>query len=67
MSKLSAVSWPGQAETDVRTLVTDLGQVNAALFADDGQAFDSAAENASTASGFVRHDLGLPRYSGNAS
>jgi hypothetical protein len=47
-------------------MVGQLGQVYADL-GDDSQAWYNAWVASSTTAGFVRHDLGLPQYSGSAS
>jgi hypothetical protein len=59
-AKLLAVQWPGQAETDVHTLVTDMGQLAAAVQNNDGSAVTNAGQAVASASGIVRSDLGLP-------
>ena len=69
-TQLESTNWPTVAKTDVETLTTDVGQLNASLetlstlnFLDEGtwmQAFTSAANVLGVAVGEVRHDLGLP-------
>jgi hypothetical protein len=72
-TQLESTNWPTVAKTDVETLTTDVGQLNASLetlstlnFLDEGtwmQAFTSAANVLGVAVGEVRHDLGLPAAS----
>ena len=72
-TQLEGTNWPTVAKTDVETLTTDAGQLNASLetlstlnFLDEGtwmQSFTSAANAVNVAAGEVRHDLGLPAAS----
>ncbi len=57
---LLAVSWPGQTETDVKTLITDIGTLAGAVAIDEPAQVTTADGAVSAASATVRHDLGLP-------
>lgn len=59
-AKLLAVRWPGQAESDVHSLVTAMGQAAAALHNDSESQLNTASEAVASASAIVRADLGLP-------
>ena len=59
-SQLSAVTWPGQAEADIRTLVSEMGPLAAEMARGDAGAVRSAANALTTASVTIRSDLGLP-------
>lgn len=58
-AQLLAVRWPGQAETDVRSMVTDMGPLAAAVSNDDVAAFRTAGQTVASAAAIVRSDLGL--------
>lgn len=73
ISQLSAVQWPGQTETDMRTLITDEGPVVGdltALESVNGLTVSSVvaklsedAGTAKSAADIVHSDLGLPQSS----
>jgi hypothetical protein len=62
-AQLSAVKWPGQAETDIRTLVGELGPLAADMARGDAGAVGSASAALTSASVTIRFDLGLPSRS----
>jgi hypothetical protein len=62
-SQLSALRWPGPAEADIRTLVSEMGPLAADLARGDAGAARSAADALTSASVTIRSDLGLPRTS----
>ncbi len=62
-AQLSALRWPGQAETDIRTLVDELGPLAADLARGDAGAVSTAAGALTSASVTIRTDLGLPSTS----
>jgi hypothetical protein len=59
-AQLSAMSWPGQAEADIRTLVGELGPLAADLAHGDTGAVSRATATLASASVTIRFDLGLP-------
>jgi hypothetical protein len=59
-AELSALRWPGQAETDIRTLVNELGPLAGDLARGDTGAVSSTAGALTSASVTIRTDLGLP-------
>ena len=60
-ARLSAVSWPGNAEGDVRRLVGVLESLAGAAEAHDFGAFNHDDQLAAAASAAVGSDLGAPR------
>ena len=61
--QLSAHTWPGQAETDIRTLVDELAPLATDMAHGDAAAVRSAADDVTSASVTIRLDLGLPSRS----
>jgi hypothetical protein len=62
-AELSAHTWPGQAQTDIRTLVDELGPLATGMAHGDAAAVRSAAADLTSASVTIRLDLGLPSRS----
>lgn len=58
--QLLSVHWPATAETDVKSLVSDMGRLAAAVQNEDRSALATAGQSVAAASGIVRSDLGLP-------
>jgi hypothetical protein len=59
-AQLSEISWPGQAESDIRTLVGELGPEATDMADGDAGATSRAAATLASASVTIRFDLGLP-------
>ncbi len=62
-AQLSAFRWPGHAETDIRTLVDEMGPLAADLARGDAGAVSSTVGALTSASVTIRADLGLPSTS----
>jgi len=58
--RLSAFYWPGQAETDIRTLVNELTPLASELAQGDAGAVNSTTGTLTSASVTIKFDLGLP-------
>jgi hypothetical protein len=58
--QMLGVQWPGRAETDVRALASDMGQMAAALENGDASSITTTSQSVASASAIVRSDLGLP-------
>jgi hypothetical protein len=61
-AQLSAVTWPGRAEVDIRTLVGELGPLAADMAHGDAGAPSRAAATLASAAVTIRFDLGLPSH-----